>query len=239
MKAGGNFLLKLMWVNVVLVGFNMIPAFPMDGGRVLRALLATQLDYSAATGIAATVGQIIAILFGLLGLFFNPFLLFIALFVYLGAQQEAHSAAIRSAMRGVPVRDAMITTFRTLAPDDTLRQAVSEILPGGQRDFPVVEAGQVVGMLTRDDVLRAVSAGDADHRVADVMRSECLKVEDSEMLDRTFERMREHGCSSLAVVRHGSVVGLLTLENVGELMMIHSAMRRAQPRSRFSDILGG
>lgn len=227
---GSGFLTKLMWVNVALVVFNMIPAFPMDGGRVLRALLATSLDYVRATQIAATVGQIIAILFGLVGLFFSPLLLVVALFVYLGAKQEARAVSIRAAMRGIPVRDAMITHFRLLAPADTLAVAIEELRAGSQQDFPVLEGDRLVGILARDDLLKALPAGGPDQRVDAVMRRECLAVEDTEMMERTFQRMREQGCSSLAVVRRGALVGLLTLENVGELMMINSALQSGRAR---------
>jgi len=223
----GNFFEQLMYVNCLLVLFNMIPAFPMDGGRVLRAVLAHfSGDYVAATQTAASVGQALAILFGFLGMFgTNPLLMFIALFVFLGAQEEAYAVQTRAALKGVPVRSAMMTHFRALSPDDTLESAVQELLAGAQQDFPVTVDGQVVGLLLRADLLRALGEGSNQQRVGDAMRKECATVEDNEWLESTFQRMRESNCPSLPVVRSGQLVGMITLENVGELLMVDSAMR--------------
>lgn len=226
----GPFWIELMLVNILLVVFNMIPAFPMDGGRVLRALLATRLDYVQATRIAASVGQFFAIVLGFIGLFGNFFLLFIALFVYLGAQEEAQAVEVRSNFRGIPVRNAMITRFRTLSENEPLSTAIQELLAGSQQDFPVVRGEQVVGILVRDDLLKALAEGHRDRSVGEVARRDCRMVEESEMLDESFRRMREGGCSMLPVVRGGRLVGLLSLENVGEFLMIQSALRQAQRR---------
>jgi Zn-dependent protease/predicted transcriptional regulator len=226
-----TFLKQLMVVNIFLVLFNAIPAFPMDGGRVLRALLAHfSGDYVRATQVAASVGQMLAIVFGFVGLFgTNPFLVFIALFVYLGAQEEAHLVQMQSLIKGLPVRAAMMTRFRTLSPGDSLATAAAELLHGAQQDFPVVDGDRVVGLLQRNDLVASLAEGSAI-RVGDVMLRDCGTVDDTEMLAGTFERMRERGCSALPVLHDGRLVGIITLENVGELMMINSAMRQAAAR---------
>ena len=138
---GGPVLQRLMVVNLSLAVFNLLPAFPMDGGRVLRALLAMRMDYTRATQLAAQVGQAMALLFGFVGLFANPFLLFIAFFVWIGAAQEASMVQMRSALGGIPVSRAMLTDFETLAPGDPGRRVLDLIIAGSQSDFPVVEDG--------------------------------------------------------------------------------------------------
>src|SRR3989442_696227 len=188
--SGGPFFPRLMVVNVFLVLFNMIPAFPMDGGRVLRALLATRMDYTHATQVAAHLGQGIAFLFGFIGFFGNPFLLFIAFFVWIGAAQEASMTLIKAALGGIPVSRAMLTRYRTLTPEDTLDRAVQLILSGSQQDFPVVEDGHTVGVLTRNDVLVALAKQGQQSLVKDVMRRDFQTVDSSEMLESAFTRLQ-------------------------------------------------
>ena len=226
-----GFLTTLMWLNAILVGFNMLPAFPMDGGRVLRALLASHMEYTRATEIAAGIGQGMAILFGLFGLIsWNPILVFIALFVYVGAKQEARQALIRSLTRGIPVRDAMVTRFHVLSPEDKLSVAVDELLAGAEQDFPVVEDGRIIGVLTRQEMMRSLSERGREVPVGEIIEGkDCFTVEDTTMLDEAFVRMQASDCSAVPVVQSGEIVGLLTLENVGELMMISSALRESGP----------
>jgi len=222
--ATGPFLERLIGVNVMLAAFNMLPAFPMDGGRVLRALLATRMEYTRATQLAASIGQGMALLFGLAGLMGNPFLVFVALFVWIGAEQEASLVKMRLALGGIPVSRAMLTDFRSLAAGDTLRKAVDLILSGSQEDFPVLDEGRVVGVLTRADLLAALAQRDQDARVEDVMRRDFRTAEYTEMLEPVFARLRASQCRTLPVMSRGRLIGLMTLDNVGEFVMIQSAL---------------
>lgn len=220
----GSFLSRLLWVNISLVLFNMLPAFPMDGGRVLRALLAMRLDYARATRVAATVGQAMAVIFGFIGLFYNPFLVLIALFVWMGAAGEAATVQMRSTVGGVPVQRAMITDFRTLAPDDSLARAVDHVLAGFQEDFPVVDRDHVAGVLTRAGLLRALAQRGVEARVGEVMQRDFETTDPRDMLEGVLERLQRR--RMLPVLRNGQLVGLLTTANLGELLMIEDALRR-------------
>lgn len=227
----GPFLERLMVVNVSLVLFNLLPAFPMDGGRVLRALLAMRMDYTRATQVAAYVGQAMAFGFGFLGLFTNPFLLFIAFFVWIGAAQEASMVQMRAALGGIPVSRAMLTDFRTLAPDAPAARVLELILSGSQPDFPVVENGRVVGVLLRSDVLKALAQRGAEWQVRDVMRREFEVVEATDMLETASAQLQACACHTLPVMSRGVLVGLVTMDSLGEFLMIQSALGRgARPR---------
>lgn len=221
---GGSFYQRLMVVNVFLVAFNLLPAFPMDGGRVLRALLAVAMGRRRATAIAANIGQGMAILFGIVGFLYNPFLIFIAIFVFLGAQAEAGAVEMQSALEGLRVRDGMMTRFRTLAPRDPLSKAVEELLAGSQQDFPVTEDERPVGILRRNDLVKALSDGRRDTPVSDVMCRECEKVDEAAPLKGAVEAMHARQCASVPVVAGGRITGLLTLENISEMIMINAAL---------------
>jgi len=223
----GSFLARLMAVNISLVLFNLIPAFPMDGGRVLRALLAMRMDHVRATQIAANIGQGLAFLLGLFGLFNNPFLLFIAFFVWIGASQEASMVQMRNSISGIPVTHAMQTRFDVLSPSDRLERVVNLILAGSQQDFPVVEEGQFIGVLTRDDFIRALSQKGQDTPVMDVIRRNVPTVDSHEMVEMALMRLQESGAKTLPVMRQGRFVGLVTSENITEFLMIRSALKTA------------
>jgi Zn-dependent protease/predicted transcriptional regulator len=227
----GAFLERVMFANLFLVGFNMIPAFPMDGGRVLRALLATRMEYVRATRIAASVGQGLAFAFGFLGLFTNPFLVFIAFFVWIGAAQEAAIAETKSVLGSVSARDAMIPEFRTLSPRDELSQAVKLVLNGWQQDFPVVDQGRVVGMLLRSDMIATLATGDVHSTVEHTMRRDFPVASPSEPVPSVFARLHEAEAATVSIVEEGRLVGVITLENMTEYMMIHAALDNAKKKS--------
>jgi Zn-dependent protease/CBS domain-containing protein len=223
--SSGNFFQQLLAVNISLVLFNLIPAFPMDGGRVVRALLATRMEYTRATHISATLGQGAALVLGFFGLFNNPFLLFIALFVWIGAAQESSMVQVKSALSGIPVNRAMLTEFHTVAPTDPLSRPVQLILAGSQHDFPVVVDGKVVGLLIRDDLIRALTEYNESVFVSHIMRKEFHTIDSSQMLDGITQEIQGGGQNILPVLNHGELVGLITLENIGEFLMIQNAVR--------------
>jgi Zn-dependent protease/CBS domain-containing protein len=224
----GDLLDRLATVNVGLVVFNLIPAFPMDGGRVLRALVATQTSYGRATRIAAGIGQAFAFLFGFVGLFGNPMLIFIALFLYLGASQEAAVAGLKDLAGWMTVSDAMVTEVMPLDLEATIGEAVEALLRTSQHEFPVVDAaGRVYGILTRDDMIRGLRDGGPELPVAAVMRRDIPRVDEDASFDEAFQLMQECQCPALPVVnRWGRLVGLITPENVGELMRVRSVLPR-------------
>ena len=223
----GSFLVRLLSINIILVLFNLIPAFPMDGGRVLRAILAMTMDYVRATQIAASIGQGIAFLFGFIGIFMNPFLLFIAFFVWIGAAEETHMVQMKNSISGIPITRAMLTKFETLLPTDTLARVVSLILSGTQQDFPVVEDGKVIGVLTRDDFIHALSKNGQETPVITAMRRDLPTVDSHDMVEMAVARLQESGSKTLPVMHAGQFVGLITSENITEFLMIRSALKTA------------
>jgi len=229
----GSLIERLMLVNLSLVLFNLIPAFPMDGGRVLRALLALRLEYTRATQIAASIGQGMALVLGFIGLFSNPFLLFIAFFVWIGAGQEASMVQMKSALAGIPVGRLIITNYQSLSPQDTLGRAIDLILSGSQTDFPVVENNVVVGVLTRNDIITALTRQDRSAPIATIMRRDFQVVDANEMLEPAFARLQACDCHTMPVTYNGQLVGLLTADNVGEFLMIQAVMHQV-PRQRQS-----
>src|SRR5258707_2620419 len=175
---------RLAAVNLFLAVFNMIPAFPMDGARVLRAILASRMGYVRATEIAALIGQGVAFALGFIGLLYNPILIFIAIFVYLAASSEAHSVALRAMSRGVPVSTAMMTQYATLTPQAHVDEAVQTLLRTNQSEFPVVDsAGKPIGLLVRGDLIRALNELGPDARVAKAMSATVPTVSHRRCLD--------------------------------------------------------
>lgn len=226
--ASGSFLERVMIINIVLVLFNLLPAFPMDGGRVLRALLAMRMDYVRATQIAANVGQGMAFLFGFIGLFSNPFLLFIAFFVWIGASQEASMVQMKNAISGIPVGRAMLTDYQFLSPRDPLSRMAQMILAGSQHDFPVIDDDErVVGVITRDDFLSALTQHGQNIAVSAVMKTNLPEVDSYEMVETALTRIQESGVPALPVTHGGRLVGIITSENITEYLMIRSALRSA------------
>lgn len=217
---------RLAAVNLFLALFNMIPAFPMDGGRVLRALLASRLGFVRATEIAAAIGQAVAFALGFIGLLYNPILIFIAIFVYLAASAEAHFVALSAMSRGVPVSAAMVTQFATLTPEAHVDEAVQTLLRTSQSEFPVIDgAGKPVGLLGRGDLIRALKQLGPDARVAAAMSNELPTISKSHCLDEAFRILQQKSAPAVGITdAAGRLIGLVTAETVGEMLMLHKAL---------------
>lgn len=222
---------KVAGANVILVLFNMIPAFPMDGGRVLRALLAMRLPNARATELAADIGKGFAIVFAILGIFYNPMLIIIALFIFLAASGEAAQAQLGAVAQGMLVSDAMITEFQSLGTNATINDAAEALIRTTQTEFPVVDgSGRLHGVLTRNAMIKAMKERGPDTPVLDVMQTDVPTVAVRAKLDTALRSLMENGRPVVGVIdAQGYLIGLLTLENLGEIMMIHSARSDAPP----------
>ncbi len=215
--------------NLVLGLFNLLPAFPMDGGRILRSLLARFKSEDEATRTAARAGQMLAIAMGLFGLLGgNFFLMFIAFFVYLGAAQEGAAAQGRILTQGLPVRAAMITEFRTLQHGQTIRDAAALLLATSQQDFPVVHGGEVVGLLGRAALVKALAEHGPDSYVAGAMERDYARTHPDADLAEVLPQINQ-GRSCVLVMDGERLAGLLTAENVAEFLLLRRVGMQAEP----------
>jgi Zn-dependent protease/predicted transcriptional regulator len=221
---------RLLIVNVVLVLFNMVPAFPMDGGRVLRALLAMNMGAPKATALAARIGQGFAFFFVALGLFYNPILIFVGIFIYFAAASEEQSAAFAGFASRLKVKDAMEPSPVLLSADEPLSRAVDALLSSPQKEFPVLdEGGRIVGLLDRDAMILGLRDKGAEAAVGNAMRPSNPLFPEQPLME-AFTHMRKGGAKAEVVLdATGRVAGILTQENIAEMMMVENA----QPGWRF------
>ena len=218
---------RLFATNLFLVAFNLIPAFPMDGGRVLRAGLALKMDYAKATSAAAKLGQGFAVVFGISGLFTNPFLVLIAVFIWFGAASESMMVQTQSKLAGVPVERAMRTKFDMLSPLNSLGYVSNLAMAGSQQEFPVVEEGRPIGLVTRAGLYTALAQFGPLGRVSQAMSRNFATVEASDPLPLTAEKLQTGQVRSMLVLRGGQLAGLLTLDNVREFALIKAALENS------------
>ena len=228
----GQFFVYLGLINAGLVLFNMIPAFPMDGGRVLRGLLATRLGAVRATDISSAVGQFFALGFFLIGLLGGNFLLaLVAVFIFFGANGEAQMVRQRELMRGLLVSDVMGTRPRleTVTPYHTFGQVLDSIIHGYQEDFPVVdENGNLVGMITRNEIMAAAHSPERYSSVRDLMKTEFPTVSpEADLFTDGARILQESGLKALPVVRAGDLVGMLTIDDIGQAALLRDPRKRA------------
>tara|TARA_R110001592_G_scaffold357416_1_gene660593 strand:+ start:162789 stop:163886 length:1098 start_codon:yes stop_codon:yes gene_type:complete len=225
---GGTFVYRLMMVNVFIAGFNLLPAFPMDGGRILRAALAMRMDHATATRKAASVGQFIAIGMGFLGIMYNPFLLLIAIFIWFGASMENNVEQVQSILKQANVRHAMLSEFHSLTPEDTLAKAVELTLAGSQKDFPVGYQNRLQKVLLHSDLIKGLQEKGEHARIRDLPLQDILHVDIDEPLGDLLARMQGNPAQMICVIDRDEVAGLLNLENVLELIKIQEAVAQHQ-----------
>jgi Zn-dependent protease/CBS domain-containing protein len=232
-QAQSTLLGRIAAANVVLCVFNLIPAFPMDGGRVLRAVLAIFMGYTRATRVAASIGQGLAIVFAFLGLFGNPLLVLVAVFIFLAASGEAGYVQARDYTRGYLASNAMITAYQTLNPASTADDAAALLLRTTQQEFPVVDgAGVMRGVVTREALIAALQEKGGSAPVLEFMARDVPTVPENACVDNIFELLRRGGSRIVGVVdRQQRLVGYLTAENLAELVMIQSS-RSARAEQR-------
>ena len=222
---GNSFILNLFFANIVLAIFNLIPAFPMDGGRVLRALLAFRYNRSKATKIAAGIGQFLAILFVLIGFFANIFLVFIGVFIFIGAGTEAYLEKTKSILTGHTVRDVLMHQYTSLLPGDTLDKAVQTLLDGQEQEFIITEENNVVGVLTRKELIAGLSEHGKQIPIANVMRKDYLALDPDMPLQEVYQKLMASGCTVAPVLDNGKLIGIVDRENINELIMVKEALK--------------
>lgn len=221
---------RLAAANVALAVFNLLPAFPMDGGRVLRAALSVRRGRLGATRAAVSVGRVFAVAFALLGLWLNPMLLLIAVFIWVAASGELMDVELHAAAENLLVADAMVLRFVSLRTRDSLARALEELLAGTQQDFPVVDGPRLVGMLSEADLMQGLAEHGEATPVARVMRDDLPRLEATLPLGEALERIQEADGRSLPVVRSGRLVGLMTRQNLGEVIAAREALGHAHRR---------
>ncbi|GAB3299827.1 site-2 protease family protein [Hymenobacter humi] len=219
-----DFVSALFQLNLTLALFNLLPAFPMDGGRVLRALLSFWLDRLRATRFAAGLGKLMALAFVFFGLLSNPFLVLIGLFVYFGAHAEALSVEFNELLRDYTVRNAMMTNFLTLAPTDNVQAAADKLLAGSDQDLLVVDAERVVGVMPRQLILEALREKRQSAAVTEVMKRDFETVQVGDKLSQVFANAMQQSNAFYPVLENNRLQGIIDLNNLTEFVAIRAAL---------------
>ena len=227
----GQFFFYLGYLNVVLALFNLIPAFPLDGGRILRALLATRLGALRATEISSAVGQLFAFAFFLIGLLGgNFFLALIAVFIYFGATGEAQMVRQQEKTRGLMVSDVMGTRPRTetVTPHHTFGQVLDMVIHGYQEDFPVLdESGKLLGMITREEIMAAAHSPESYSSVRELMKTDVPTISSqADLFEEGLRILQQSGLRALPVTEQGELVGMLTIEDIGQASLLRQPPRK-------------
>ena len=224
MITAGNFLFYLFMANVALVLFNILPAFPMDGGRIFRALLATRMSRTKATQIAASTGKFLAMIFFLVGLFYNFILAIIAVFIWFGAHSENIMIQQIEILKGFTIRDAMLSEYTVMSPDDTLKDAIDQILASTEQHFIVAENRDIKGILYMDDLSKALQKTGEDTPIRDVIDRNVRELKADEPLKNVYQEIKRDNRNFFPVKDDGELVGVLDMNNINEFLTFHAAL---------------
>ena len=225
-----GFLLSLVQSNIALFLFNLVPAFPMDGGRLLRAVLALGLSYRRATTIAAMVGQGLAILFVLVGLKFSFWLVLIGAFIFMAAEGEERIVRMRSVLHDLDVEDVMSREFAVLSPADPIARGIELIYQTGQDDFPVIQEGKLVGIVTRPALVEAMNARGADALAGEIMDPDVAVVSPREKVVHVYEEIINGGTTSAVVMDGGQLIGMISPDNISRYLLVQSSLKSSRRR---------
>lgn len=215
-----NFFLNFFLVNFWLALFNLIPAFPMDGGRILRALLSFKLERHIATKIAARIGQLLALAFIVLGFFSSPFLVFIGIFVIIGAQIETEYTESKFILKGYKVKDVVMRQYQTIDANEKVKKAVELLLNSQNKSFIVTENKEPVGTLNRDQIIIGLSKAGDEEFIHNVMDRNLIFLDNNSLLDNVFELIQEHKSTLILVLENNKLIGTLDVENLLEFILI-------------------
>ena len=219
----GNFFLNFLIVNIVLAVFNLIPAFPMDGGRIFRALLSMKLSRPLATKIAARVGQFLALGFILLGFYSNPFLIVIGLFILIGAQSESKYTKTKSMLSGYQVQDVLMTEYKSIAETDSIKTVVDIVLNSQYHNFLVVRDGVPTGTLSRDEIIKALSKNGESELVQNVMNRNLLFLDANQALEDAYSLILKQELNLVPVMKKQELIGVVDKENILEFILFKEA----------------
>lgn len=219
-----NFFLNFFIVNIWLAIFNLIPAFPMDGGRVLRAILAMKFERHIATNIAARIGQILALGFIILGFYSNPFLIFIGIFIMLGAQAEAQYTQAKSMLKGYKVKDALMKEYHIIDANETIKRAVQMLLNGQCKNFLVMETNKPIGTLSRDEIIKGLSERGENEIIQNVMNRDLIFLNSDSPLENAYQQAQLNKASLMPVLENNQLIGTLDTENILEFIMVKEAL---------------
>ena len=213
----------IYWINLALAGFNLLPAFPMDGGRVLRALLAARMGRQKATRIAVAFGHVFALAFAYFGIIkLNLILVLIAVFVYMAASNEELHVEVREILKKFRVSDILPRDFLTLPGTATLAKALEFMFHSHQEDFPIIDGGVMAGFITRQDIMKGIHSHGTGAKVSEIMRTKVPKVKETDSLIKVQNIMQETGLRALPVIKDNGITGVVTLEDIGRVYAMAS-----------------